>query len=507
MEVSMFRKCIFILYMLISSAYSSKDNIVKKPHIVFILADDLGYNDVGYHHRNHIKTPCFDRLSRSGTTLENYYVQPICSPTRSQLLTGRYQIHTGLQHSVIHPPQPSGIPLDNVLLPEQLKSCGYSTYMVGKWHLGLFKNEYLPWNRGFDNFTGILPGGADHFMYEKQYRGYTGSAMYDSENGPTREHFGKYSTTLYTNKAKELIESHDVTKPMFLYLAYQAPHSPLQAPRHYSKLYKRIKHEDRRTYARMVTYLDGSVCKIVSTLRKRKMWKDTIFVFSTDNGGQTMRGGNNWPLRGGKGSLWEGGIKAIGFVNGGYEIPKHYISKQLFHVSDWMPTFMSAAKCPLLNHTLPLDGLSQWNALIKRERSPRKEILHNIDPLYALEQKKKNAFRKGFDTRVRAAIRKGPWKLITGYPGPSMWIEPQEYKHRVLTRPMKRHKLFRLYNIESDPYELHDVSRSRPDVVNHLMSRLNHYRKTSVPVWYPEPDPLSNPRLRNGFWGPWVDST
>lgn len=488
---------------LISAGFSRKGSDDKKPHIIFILADDLGYNDVGYHKRNQIKTPCIDRLARGGTRLENYYVQPICTPTRSQLLSGRYQIHTGLQHSVIHPDQPFGLPLSNVLLPEQLKRCGYRTHMFGKWHLGFFKKDYLPWNRGFDNFTGILTGGADHFTYRKSYKGWQGRALYDAENGPTKRHNGIYSTTLYTNKAKEAIEGHDKSKSLFMYLAYQAPHTPLQAPRHYAKLYKHIKDPKRRSFARMVSYLDGSICKIVTSLRKKRMWKDTILVFSSDNGGQPLHGGNNWPLRGAKGTMWEGGLKSVGFVSGGYKIPKQFKSKQLFHVSDWMPTLMSAAKCPLLNGNMSIDGVSQWESLINKAPSPRIEILHNIDPLSVSFRKKKNAIRKGFDMHIKAAIRHGPWKLITGYPGPGGWTQPPEFKGRQINLPGYR-KLFRLYNIDRDPYEKYDLSSERRGVVNYLLGRLAFYNDTAVPVWYPDHDRLANPRRRNGFWGPWV---
>ena len=262
----------------------------KQPHIVFILADDYGFNDIGYHGSDHgsaMKTPFLDSLALSGIRLENYYVQPMCTPTRSQLLSGRYQIYTGLQHHVILSDQPNGLPLNNILLSEQMQLCGYDTHMLGKWHLGFFKKEYQPWHRGFDTYFGFLPGTEDY--YSKLHctvsvSGFCGYSM-NSPKGPTNETYGEYSAHLYARKAREIIENHNTLNPMFLYVSLQSVHDPMQAPDEYIELHSHIQDEQRRIYAGMVTAMDETVKNITDALKEFGMWDDTLLIFSTDNGG------------------------------------------------------------------------------------------------------------------------------------------------------------------------------------------------------------------------------
>lgn len=475
-----------------------------RPHIVLIVADDYGYHDVGYH-GSRIRTPNLDRLAGEGVKLENYYVQPICTPTRSQLLSGRYQIHTGLQHSIIHPNQPNGLPLDSPTLADELKEAGYSTHMVGKWHLGFYRPEYLPNNRGFDSFYGYLTGAEDYYTHYRE-----GGLDLHHNLQPDFSQKGTYSTQLFTQKAVDIINAHDKSKPLFLYLPYQSVHGPLEVPPRYTAQYHDIKDSYRRKYAGMVTCMDEGVGNVTSALQERGMLNNTVLVFTTDNGGQVHVGGNNWPLRGWKGSLWEGGVRGVGFVHSPLLLKKGYVNKSLMHVSDWFPTFVKLAGGSRIG-AQPLDGFDQWDTISNDTVSARQELLHNIDILYGRQGTP--LYPDAFDTRVRAAIRLGDYKLITGDPGEGSWVPPPEAagEHRRSAPAWTADKagLIRrvqnvwLFNITADPEERHDLTTSEPEVVKHLLQRLSHYNSTAVPPRYPEPDPESNPKLHGGVWGPW----
>ena len=487
---------------------------IQKPNIVLVVADDYGFNDIGYHgidHGSAIKTPFLDSLAMSGIRLENYYVQPICSPTRSQLMSGRYQIHTGLQHGVIRPSQPNAVPIDNILLPEQLKKCSYSTHMLGKWHLGFYKEEYLPWKRGFDSYYGYLVGAEDYYTKYRCFEDMCGYSM-DSNAGPSNETYGEYSANLYARKVEELVQNYNKSNPMFLYIALQSVHGPLQVPEKYIKPYLHIKNENRRIYAGMVAAMDEAIKNITEHLKKAGMWDDTLFIFSTDNGGQTEAGGNNWPLRGRKATLWEGGVRGVGFVHGkilNVPNPNMKTNNQLIHVSDWYPTLLHAAGCPVLPETQMLDGFDQWKSITTYAESPRSEILHNIDPLSTLHDKK---IVMGFDTSVHAAIRSGDWKLLTGDPGFDEWVKPPEMKNaatmhinnmETAKKMNQSSSTVQLYNIKNDPYERMEISAENPAIVTQLLARLVKYNSTSVPVRYPPSDPNANPKLHRDFWEPW----
>ncbi|CAH1245988.1 ARSB [Branchiostoma lanceolatum] len=340
-------------------------NMKSKPHIVFILADDYGWNDIGYH-GSFIQTPNLDRLASEGVKLENYYVQPICSPSREQLMTGRYQIRYGLQHSVITDDRPHGLPLDEVTLPQKLKDNDYSTYLVGKWHLGFFRKEYLPSRRGFDKFYGFLTGGEDYWshrrpnMYSQDASEYHGLDLRDQDN-PVLDQNGTYSTHLFARKATEIISQHDQDKPMFLYLSFQAVHAPLQAPDKYVERYRNLKNTAVQKYSAMVTAMDEAVGNVTIALRDNGLWDNTVLIFSTDNGARRSAG-SNWPLRGWKNTLWEGGIRGVCFVTSELLEKKGTTSEALIHISDWFPTLVRLARGSTQD-TKPLDGFDVWNSI------------------------------------------------------------------------------------------------------------------------------------------------
>ncbi|XP_070774967.1 arylsulfatase I-like isoform X2 [Enoplosus armatus] len=379
------------------SAHRSKPNQIQKdrntqsdetepqkknqPHILFILIDDQGFNDIGYHNPT-IKTPTLDKLAAEGVKLENYYVQPICTPSRSQLITGRYQIHTGLQHSIIRPSQPSCLPSHMDTLPERLREAGYTTHMVGKWHLGFYRKACLPTRKGFDSFFGSLTGSVDYYSYGScDGPGLCGYDLHDDE-GVAWGQEGKYSTTLFTQRARKILESHDPTdRPLFLLLSLQAVHTPLQTPKSYIYPYRDMANVARRKFAAMVSTVDESVRNVTYALRKYGYYRNSVIIYSTDNGAQPFTGGSNWPLRGRKGTYWEGGVRGVAFVHSPLLRRRRRVSKALLHVTDWFPTLVGLAGGNI-SHSQGLDGFDVWPTISEGKESPRQEILHNIDPLH-----------------------------------------------------------------------------------------------------------------------------
>ncbi|XP_034752296.1 arylsulfatase B [Etheostoma cragini] len=491
----------------------------QQPNIVVILADDFGWHDVGYH-SSEISTPNLDKLSAAGVRLENYYVQPLCTPSRNQLMTGRYQIHTGMQHQIIWPCQPYCVPLDEKMLPQLMKGAGYATHMVGKWHLGMYKKDCLPTRRGFDTYFGYLTGSEDYFTHVRcvpvPALGLTRCALdlRDGEEVATG-YKGVYSTELLTQRATSIIGKHNSDKPLFLYVALQAVHAPLQVPKRYVVPYSFIKDPNRRLYAGMVSAMDEAVGNITLALQQGGLWDNTILVFSTDNGGQTLTGGSNWPLRGRKWSLWEGGIRGVGFVASPLLKQPGTVSRELIHISDWLPTLVGLAGGST-NGSKPLDGFNVWNTISKGFASPRLELLHNIDPLYVdiapcpgtkhqltLDEGASRA-NSGFNVSIHAAIRSSNWKLLTGYPGCDVWFPWPGHNSSELSRswvdPLKSVMLF---DIEKDPEERNELSAQFPKVVEHLLGRLQQYQKGAEPINFPSDDPRCDPGP-TGAWGPWA---
>lgn len=226
------------------------------PNIVFILADDLGFNDVSFHGSSQIPTPNIDALSYSGIILNRYYVTPLCTPSRAALMTGKYPIHTGMQHNVIYGMEPRGLPLNETILPQYLNQLGYKSHIVGKWHLGHYKRVYTPLYRGFDSHVGCWTGHQDYNDHTAEESGVWGLDMrrgLDIE----RDLHGKYTTDVITEEAVKIIKNHNESKPLFLYLPHVAVHSanpynPLPAPDEIVAEMAHIEDYKRRRFAGMI---------------------------------------------------------------------------------------------------------------------------------------------------------------------------------------------------------------------------------------------------------------
>lgn len=413
-----------------------------KPNIVYIVADDLGWKDVGFHGSD-IATPNIDKLAQTGARLEQFYVQPMCTPTRAALMTGRYPFRYGLQTAVIPSSHTYGLPTDEWLLPQALKEAGYKTAIIGKWHLGHADRKYWPRQRGFDYQYGPLIGEIDYFTHEQH-----GVVDWYRNNEVVKEE--GYSTTLLGNDAVKLINGHDPATPLFLYLAFNAPHTPYQSPPEYLERYKNISEPSRRAYAGMISALDEQIGHVIEALEKRQMRDNTLIVFHSDNGGtrNAMFAGegdmskivipcDNGPYREGKGSLYEGGTRAVTLANWPGRIKGASIVNGMMHVVDMYPTLAGLAGGQL-GKAKPLDGMNVWSTISEDKPSPRTEIIYNVE-----------AFRAG--------IRQGDWKLIWRTPLPSA-IE--------------------LYNIQRDPSEKSNVAGLNQNRVVALQKRANELAAT-----------------------------
>ncbi|GBN53574.1 Arylsulfatase B [Araneus ventricosus] len=348
-----------ICYVILSS--TAQETIkTSRPHIIFIFADDLGWNDISFHGSPQIPTPNLDALASSGILLNNYYAERLCTPSRAALLTGKYPIRLGLQHFVIKANEPTALPLQEKTMAQHFKELGYATHMVGKWHLGYHRKEYTPTYRGFDSFFGYYNGYIDHYDYTHFYpppglkipKYFFGVDLHNG-SGAVKNVRGQYAADLFTEKAKNIIQNHDESQPLFLYLAHLAVHTgndqmPLQAPPDLVNRFGHIENDSRRTFAGMVSALDKSVGDVFQALHDKDMLSNTIFVFSSDNGGETNEtiGGysSNYPLRGKKWHVWEGGVRIPGFIwSPLLQLQEPRVSMQLMHITDWLPTLYSAA--------------------------------------------------------------------------------------------------------------------------------------------------------------------
>ncbi|KAK7480441.1 hypothetical protein BaRGS_00028360 [Batillaria attramentaria] len=462
------------------------------PHIVFVVADDLGWNDVSWHNPL-IKTPHLDRYRRAGVTLNTSYMAPFCSPSRASFMTGYYAHKTGLQHIPIIHHKLMYLPSRFTMLPELLKKKGYATHVIGKWHFGFCNWRYTPRKRGFDSFLGYYGGQEGYYNHTNGNveEGYDFRFNEEVLLDPKKE-YGQFH---YVKRAEEVIANHDKSRPLFLYLPFQSVHKPLEAPKRFVDMYSHIEPEFRRIYSGMVSAMDESFGNITDALERHGFMDNLLLVFTSDNGGapDITAGGNNWPLRGGKFSLWEGGTRVPAFIYSKTLLAKTgYTSNELIHAVDWFPTFLGLAGITPSEH---IDGIDQWSMLSEGKPSKRKEFVYNID-----------------EVDQNAAIRVGDYKLMKGEPGRySGWyplpepdtIPPTEYpmwKRRPTTPRLFPE--YQLYNIRDDPEERRDLAVQKPDVVRKLKARLARHEQWTVPSQNPPTDLNSLPHNYGGVWTP-----
>lgn len=372
---------VFVLLLFQCTAVRGQET-AKKPNIIIILADDLGWGDVGYH-GSAIRTPNIDRLAREGIELNRYYVAAVCSPTRAGLLTGRYPDRFGLRSTVIPPWSEFGVDAREVFLPEMLARAGYKhRAILGKWHLGHAALKYHPLKRGFTHFYGHLNGAIDYFTHKRE-------GELDWHNDFAVSYDKGYSTDLLTDEAVRNIKSYHRDSPFFLYVAYNAPHSPLQAKQEDMIAYGYDsskpsfgKNNDgqgegkqgrgntqEQTYAAMVTNMDYNIGRILNTLRELNIEDNTIVLFQSDNGpAPGIKGSDSGGLRGAKFTEWEGGVRVPAIIRwpDGFKASKAI--NQVMGYVDVMPTLLEIAGVKETPKN-PFDGISMVPVLTGKMKS------------------------------------------------------------------------------------------------------------------------------------------
>ncbi len=417
-----FISCLLILSF--SIAQAQKDS---RPNFIIILADDLGYGDVGFTGSTQIRTPNIDALAASGVTFENGYVSSaVCSPSRAGLLTGRNQVTFGYDNNLTvpkHNPMAGGLPVELKTIAQRLKNEGYKTGIVGKWHLGS-EDVFHPLNRGFDEFWGYLGGGHDYFSTEGG-KGYEAPIICNYKQPQPLT----YITDDKGDECVDFIKRHKL-EPFFLYASFNAPHTPMQGTKEDLELYMHVENKSRRAYCAMVHRLDVNVGKILEELERQKLRDNTVVVFLSDNGGPPNQNSSiNAPFRGSKGILLEGGVHVPFVMSYPAKLKKRTTFEPMVSSLDLTPTFVALAGGTI-------DEKDQLSGV-------------NIMPYLTGESKAKPHENLMWRFTISAAMREDNWKLV-----------------RIPDRmPM-------LYDLSKDVAEVNNVALKYPDRVEAMMKKL-----------------------------------
>ncbi len=423
----------FLFAFLLATLASLSSGAAKKPNIIIIVADDLGYADLGCQGAKDVKTPNIDSIAKNGVRFTDGYVScPVCSPTRAGLMTGKYQERFGHE---LNPPPPAltgdiGLSLNEKTIAEKLKAAGYATGMFGKWHLGM-KAKYNPTRRGFDEYFGFLGGMHD-------YLDWAGDIPNPVVRGTNHVSGKDYLTDTFTREAVSFIDRHK-DKPFFIYLPYNAVHSPLETIARYKKRFPNMKDGKRKTYLAMLAALDDGVGDVLNKLRDSGLEENTLVIWFSDNGGPTKQTtSRNDPLRGVKGQVWEGGIRTPAMMQWKGKIPAGQVYTKPVIQLDYHATALLAAGAGK-DALKDLDGVDLLPFVTGTNTGAPHEFLY---------------WRYG----KQWAIRGGHYKLT----------HPQSGKTQ-------------LFDLSNDIGEQQDLSAEKPDVVTKLQSAWDEWNKHLIP--------------------------
>lgn len=424
----------------------------RKPNVVIIYADDLGYGDLGCFGAADMATPHLDTLAAEGVRFTNWYSNaPVCSPSRASLLTGRYPGRTGVNNILGGRRGTPGLPVDQVTLAGMLKNHGYRTGLFGKWHLGVTP-EHGPNAHGFDEFFGFLAGCVDYYSHI-YYWGQGGGVNPSHDlwrNGREVWRNGRYLTELITEGATDFIDACG-DEPFFLYVPYNAPHYPMHAPQEYLDRFPGLP-PDRRIMAAMVAAMDDGVGGIMRALRSAGVYDDTLVFFSSDNGPSSESrnfldgredlyyGGTAGKLRGHKGSLFDGGIREPAIMSYPRRIPAAQVCDEVGVMMDVVPTILSLTGCGLsADHGV--DGLDLSDVLTAEGKSPHGEVF--------------------WEYGKQAAVRDNNWKLV---------LNGKLDFGRVAGESLH------LSDMSVDPGEQVNLSGEFPEIVERLLQKLESWQ-------------------------------
>ncbi|KAK7105931.1 arylsulfatase B-like isoform X1 [Littorina saxatilis] len=504
-KVTMILPYICLLLLLLTPLGESAKQKRKQPNIIFILADDMGWGDVSWADLPEIPTPNLLKLKQEGTEMTQFYVQSKCTPSRAALMTSRYAYKIGAGSIEVYTrDRNNSLDQSLKLLPEYLKDLGYATHMAGKWHLGFCSKKDIPTARGFDTFFGSWTNTKDHFHHD------AGGYDWNLNDKPYFAANGTYNTHLITNYTQHILTQHfkdkaTKKKPVFFYVSYLAPHKPLMVPRKYidnTDCNKLNKSEDRKICCGMVNAVDEGIGNITATLKELGKLNNTLIIFTSDNGGADVSSASNWPLRGGKTTVYEGGTRARTVFYGPKflgKAPKEYTG--LTHVTDILPTLYQAASGNTKRLPAELDGMSFWNKLKRDRPTDRHWMVYNIDSERDL-------------AAIRLKNRTHDFKLVywkkDRLPGWTGEGDPEELKYR-----QRRYKApadyYRLFNMATNPTELEpnatipDAALLFPEVKQEMKDKMKELWLAEVPrpYWADIPDSgPGRPKNNNGAFGP-----
>ena len=537
----------FLVAPTLASAGAQQGN--APPHILLMLADDWGWANVGYHNKlsNWVQTPNIDALVAQGVELDRHYVFKYCSPSRSALQTGRNPIHVNVLNTPIMQHNPNdplggyqGIPLNMSTVAEKLSSAGYATHQAGKWNAGMATTRHLPVSRGYDSSLHYFDYD-EHFwnnsiescplkggnMPMTDWWDGAGPALgknnswscSQSNQAPSCE----YQDNQALGRVLQVIAAHNASQPLFLFWAPHAPHDPYEVPDAYLQKFGFINDTIAQYYSAMVNLLDDHVGAVAAALKSAGLWNNLLWIASSDNGGPVggAYGGNNWPLRGGKASNLEGGVRVNAFATGG-AIPvakRGTKAEGLIAIEDWYTTFCGLAGVDPSDPVAaaaglpPVDGLDVWPYLSgANDTSPRTEVI--------LGTSLNGDIQANGQTSVQGVLRSDGYKLLIGTLSSAFWQGPSfpnssahppsaslECGDPALPANALGAGNGCLFNVFDDPTEQHNIAGDHPTIVQDLRERIRHFNSTVYSPHRGNDDGLACEVALSrygGFWGPFV---